>query len=841
MRMMRLMKSSSSATSRTSDSSNHSANHTTSSNKSHNPQSLPTPSTMDHHKTKPNSYPRITTTPKEDEMMDVSWDAIAQPPPPPNQRPLKTRSISNPSTMTNAVNRRHSSNNSSSNSRSSPTLLQPPTQTRSCLSIRVGHHPHDAIPMSRRSTSSTTGTGNHSHRDNTSRVPPPSSVSSSSNQPPPCDYHAYEDEDNASSEYVDWPGTQDARGHTIPMTIHDDDGWIPPSVATSAKQKIFDNDDPHNRTVNTSATTTDSSFHSDTDFFMGAQMAEQQTKLTVFDAALLQQPIPLKRSVDSISVKGGKNTTRKSLSFQLPATTTDTNAGTTTTNDNNHYMKGYRGFIEKTKDVPSLFDTTADSASEATTTTTTTATATSPLKSHHLATTTPPTCSRGRWDDGDQRNESDINYKDFDTETFVSDVFDGISLFSNGDAKSLSLQQYHQKDKLAHVPKVTYPQSIVEEDDDEDQNHNDMNRYVRDHYHQKQSMTSNGGTGSHNSQTTFQLITLPGIGITTIQTSDTDYRNRYTTAGSTASHSDIGSHHTNSTTMTPIPDVQQMLQSGRDHDSALRGIYGNIGRSNTKLTTRNSNQHRDEHYNLERPKQPEHNINRAALDDQNSSCSSSDSQYSIDNDDPSGLYVDGDYLSEYYIKPSIMKKVLLKYRSMSDYCTAQAATRQQYEMLVDERKAFALLEMRSRIMEKDIERQLERRGGSFAVDDIVTTPYHRTAHRIRDAVIVSKAWRDGATISDVIHTALLTRRNEFSYAIPRPCDPPTSGLVAWEVVRWLDDTDFIQYRCPSLGSRHMHGFEMFTIGDCQSILLKLTNERCNVSYLVWDGVRKFDF
>lgn len=47
-----------------------------------------------------------------------------------------------------------------------------------------------------------------------------------------------------------------------------------------------------------------------------------------------------------------------------------------------------------------------------------------------------------------------------------------------------------------------------------------------------------------------------------------------------------------------------------------------------------------------------------------------------------------------------------------------------------------------------------------------------------------------------------------------------------EEVRWVDDTDFMQLRCPSLGPRCMRGFEMFTIGDCQSILLKLTNERC---------------
>jgi hypothetical protein len=192
-----------------------------------------------------------------------------------------------------------------------------------------------------------------------------------------------------------------------------------------------------------------------------------------------------------------------------------------------------------------------------------------------------------------------------------------------------------------------------------------------------------------------------------------------------------------------------------------------------------------------------------------------------------------------------MKKVLLKYRTLSDQCIAKAATttsKEQYDVLVDERKAFALLEMRSRIMEKDIERQLERRGGSFTVDDIVTTSYHRTAHRIRDAVIVSKAWRDGATISDVIHTAQLTQPRKYSYAISRPPPPLRHWSVTtrhggntnptWEMVRWLDDTDFMQYRCPSLGSRHMHGFEMFTIGDCQSILLKLTHERCNVRCLV---------
>ena len=51
----------------------------------------------------------------------------------------------------------------------------------------------------------------------------------------------------------------------------------------------------------------------------------------------------------------------------------------------------------------------------------------------------------------------------------------------------------------------------------------------------------------------------------------------------------------------------------------------------------------------------------------------------------------------------------------------------------------------------------------------------------------------------------------------------SSQRYVWEPVNWVDDTDFMQYRCPSLGGRHMSGFEMFTVGDCQSILLKLTN------------------
>jgi hypothetical protein len=191
-----------------------------------------------------------------------------------------------------------------------------------------------------------------------------------------------------------------------------------------------------------------------------------------------------------------------------------------------------------------------------------------------------------------------------------------------------------------------------------------------------------------------------------------------------------------------------------------------------------------------------------------------------------------------------MKKVLRKYRVMSD-CIHEDVSLEQFEKEEDEHRAFALFEMRSRIMEKDIERGLERRGGTVPVDDLVTTPYHRTAYRVRDAVIVSKAWRDGASPKDVVNSAILTRRAERTYYIRRPGRPNTSmssdnmsyvsGISIssqrsywWEPVSWLDDTDFELYRCPSLGPRNMRGSEMFTIGDCQSMLLKLTNEQCIV-------------
>ncbi len=56
----------------------------------------------------------------------------------------------------------------------------------------------------------------------------------------------------------------------------------------------------------------------------------------------------------------------------------------------------------------------------------------------------------------------------------------------------------------------------------------------------------------------------------------------------------------------------------------------------------------------------------------------------------------------------------------------------------------------------------------------------------------------------------------------------------------MDDTDFALMRCQSLGAGAMRGFEMFTIGDCQSILLKMTSDNCMVStavHSIFDGTR----
>jgi len=251
-------------------------------------------------------------------------------------------------------------------------------------------------------------------------------------------------------------------------------------------------------------------------------------------------------------------------------------------------------------------------------------------------------------------------------------------------------------------------------------------------------------------------------------------------------------------------------------DNSLIGIEGNLGRPGT-LSKKTHGRLR--HQNVGKSS----HSSGGSSSSSDSALDASSSLFSDPYDEDRLSYVEGD-LSEYYIPPSQMKKVLRKYRRFSDIINTDLSLA-EFEKEEDEHKAFALFEMRSRIMEMDIERGLERRGGTLPVDDMVTTGYYRTSHRIRDAVIVAKAWRDGANPSDVIKTALLTRRQERTHFVKRK---EKDGYVWWEPATWADDTDFALYRCPSLGPRQLRGFEMFTIGDCQSILLKLSNERCLV-------------
>jgi hypothetical protein len=199
-------------------------------------------------------------------------------------------------------------------------------------------------------------------------------------------------------------------------------------------------------------------------------------------------------------------------------------------------------------------------------------------------------------------------------------------------------------------------------------------------------------------------------------------------------------------------------------------------------------------------------------------------------------------LSIYCIHPEMVRKMVRAFRkictSQIEISTSEDTMLYDFESLVDTKKAFALFEMRSRIMETDIDRGLERRGGTNVVDDLVLTAYAQAAARVRDAVIVSKAWRDGATPKDVVTAHLLTRRSARAYFVRRPVRHrrrPGAPIddrgphFWWEEIRHLDDTDFHMMRCQSLGAGTMKGFEMFTIGDCQSILLKMTSDHCTVS------------
>ena len=288
-------------------------------------------------------------------------------------------------------------------------------------------------------------------------------------------------------------------------------------------------------------------------------------------------------------------------------------------------------------------------------------------------------------------------------------------------------------------------------------------------------------------------LALLGGGLTTIQTTAGDFSNRRTASDfdETLTNSDCDEYG-----FAKIPAFHEMLSAGMNkHDQSF------TSQSLQFVPKQNQQQHQF------RPRTKD-SINQFDF---------VLGQYQ--------MQAAGADFSQYYIDPEEMQLLVKKFRKISDERCRHLEYHEDLEREEDATKAFALSEMRSRIMEKDIERGLERRGGTTVVDDIVMTSYHRAALRVRDAVIVAKAWRDGATPQDIVNTANLTRRDERSYYIPR-FDPSARGQYTWEEVNWVDDNELSQYRCHSLGPRHLKGAEMFTIGDCQSILLKLSNERC---------------
>ena len=429
---------------------------------------------------------------------------------------------------------------------------------------------------------------------------------------------------------------------------------------------------------------------------------------------------------------------------------------------NAHNVPGFRGYLDKTKELPNLID---DMDSESAT-------------SSRATSAFTPASRRliGR--------NSPAGAKDSDS---VSDVFDGLSTAETDIFSQLGVD-------------------IIHEDD------------CKPGKHQRADEPKGP-----------QLIRLPG-GLTAIQTtqSDLDRRKKAADFDENLTNSDVDQFG-----YAKLPGFREMSAAGRKGNDTAKYMPP-VDRSRMVSP-------------------PGHTINiRAPITNKRSSRSMFETTLSVDESDASlfsenarfgtwrGYYA-GD-LSEYCVNPRQVKQLVKRYRQL---CPSESAnlTDAEFGKEEDAKKAFALVEMRSRVMEKDIERGLERQGGTVPVDDLVTTPYSQAAHRIRDAVIVSKAWRDGASPKDVITAANLTRAERI-YCVKRPVryrgsgsplsrlNDSTSLGYYLEPVGWVDDTDFMQLRCPSIGPRCMRGFEMFTIGDCQSILLKLTNEQCMVRALV---------
>jgi len=225
---------------------------------------------------------------------------------------------------------------------------------------------------------------------------------------------------------------------------------------------------------------------------------------------------------------------------------------------------------------------------------------------------------------------------------------------------------------------------------------------------------------------------------------------------------------------------------------------------------------------------------RHHLDDESASYSCDSALHSQSTD----ISISND-LSYYAVGAGQVRKLVKAYRNMSQFVNGDNISQKEE----DSKKAFALFEMRSRIMATDIERGFDRAGGTVTVDDLVLTQYFRASCRVRDAVIVSKAWRDGASPQDARTALNLIEGHEYyikrSSRLISSTGSETSDSqesldstcskiqISYERVDWIDDTEFSLIRC--LGANTLRGSGIFTVGDCQSMLLKLTHEHCEVS------------
>lgn len=465
---------------------------------------------------------------------------------------------------------------------------------------------------------------------------------------------------------------------------------------------------------------------------------------------------------------------------------------------------GYRGLLHKTENVPNLMDDVdSDSTSAA-------SAATSTVRSFsHVGSSTSGAGNhfrKGRYSRGQQHSRqqtipegsSGMPFQSSSADKAVnfeseSDVFDGLSnVGGNMNSSNNPRGWRHQANRLNSSP----------EENEEDHQCRDPD-----------GVDPPGLLGATSRADMESVsVALLGGGLTTIQTTAKDFTNRKTASefDENLTNSDIDQYGN-----YKLPAFHEMAAAGKCYrDSALSTQSLSFAQPSARAK-----------------KALEVKIQRTGSESGIYSAVSGSQSSSAPSFDP---YSENDWgahsgrdLSRYYIHSDKMKALVKKFRKMS----RERFPHLDYEDLEreeDATKAFALSEMRSRIMEVDIERGLERRGGTTVVDDIVLTAFHRASLRVRDAVIVAKAWRDGATPQDVINTSLLTRRDERSYYIPRLEQQTDRGvsMYTWEEVAWVDDMELSQYRCHSIGPRHLKGAEIFTIGDCQSILLRLCNQQC---------------